>query len=418
MTARFSTDAVTRGKTTTDPTTGLIPRRALAPQVAGAALRGSARVRAMASSAPYAAPTMTAAPTITQGTSATSGNTRSVSYTNSLFRWPGRVDTAGGAATPRHYTKADGTGVQASVPASQVAFDFDGDQFDFIISAKATLKWRLWVNEQAHAATMQAVPSATGTLAYINVNLGSTSYGAPRRIIIELEDASNPLLFYGLAVKPIHSVYPPLTPSPRVMIVGDSYGLGIGATNYSEGYAKSLGRLMGWADTWAAFLSVPSTGLVNIGGAVAGTYGSRLAPDVLPFAPDILLLQGTLNDNPWVGQGKIGPALTSYVQTVRYYYPDCLIAATAPLFVASAPVAYTQIRDEMLAAAAPLNVPFLDIYSPTGFFNGSGNSSTPNNTGNADLYRASDNTHPVSAGHWQLANILAGLLRPVVGQYE
>ncbi len=368
---------------------------------------GSERVRAMAAKPPYDAPVLATPPTVTQGTTQGASLTKNFSYTSTMLRWPGFVDTTVGSATPRHFTRPDGTRA-SSVPTTQVAFDFDGVQFDFVLKSNSGTRFRIWVNEQAATATMVSTTVAAGTVEYLNVNFGSASLGNPRRIVVELQDTSNLIQMYGLRIGPTDTVTPPQIKSPRVMVVGDSYAAGQGASFFSESYSRSLGRLMGWADTWSEFTSVSSTGLVATGGTTVGPYGgNRLTYDVIPFNPDMVIVQGSINDTPHLG--AIGPALTSYVNTLKAAHPACVVVVTSPLYTATPTAEINSVRDEMQTAAAALDVPFIDMLGP-GYFFGTGRLGTTTGDGNADVYRASDGSHPTKEGHFMLARILAGQL--------
>lgn len=399
---------------------GLLDAPGLTPSAAkklyaprSSALTGDAVVRGMGKTAPNAAPLMPTLPTITQGTANTAGLSKQVSYTSSAYLWPGFVDTSGGSATPRG--RSSNTGVKASgCESTQVSFDFDGQRFDFKLRASTGLKWRIWVDGLASSASLVPIPSETNATAIILVDLGSASPGKPRQITVELESVASPMLFYGVNVAPTDTLVYPRKPGPRVMVVGDSYGHGIGASYYAEGYARSLGRIMGWLDVWHSVTSCPSAGLVKSAGTTNGPYITRINYDVIPYNPDVVIIQASINDYESAGQNLIGPALTAYVTALKAALPNVIVVATSTLYPAISPAAYVTVRDEVKAAAVALGIPFLDVLA-RGVFNGTGRSGTPLNDGNADIYRAPDGTHPTSAGHWMIANQLAALLSPALG---
>lgn len=376
-------------------------------------LTGDSVIKAMGSKAPYSAPLISSLPTITQGTTNTSTLTKQISYTSSAYLWPGFVDTTGGAATPRG--RSTNAGVKASsCESTQVSFDFDGQKFDFKLKASTGTKWRIWVDGLATSSTLVPIPSETNATAIILVDLGSTSLGKPRQITVELESVSSPILFYGVNISPSDTLVFPRKPGPRVMVVGDSYGHGIGANFYAEGYARSLGRIMGWLDVWHSVTSCPSSGLVKAASVNNGAYITRINYDVIPFAPDVVIIQSSINDYESVGQNLIGPALTNYINTLKAALPNVIIIVTSPFYPASSPAAYVQIRDETKAAAIAAGVPYLDVLARA-VFGGTGRAGTPVGDGNADIYRGSDGTHPTKEGHWMAANQLAALLSPALG---
>lgn len=376
-------------------------------------LQGSEKIKRMADAPSYAPTLMSAVPTVVQSATQNPANTKTVTYTDPAFQWPGFVDVAGGSATPRHYTKQDGSGVAAGVPVTQVAFDYDGQQFDAVIKAVVGMKYRVWVNERAATTGLQSI-TETGALAYFNIDLGSASVGVPRRIVIELESPSTPINFYGIRTPGTATTIAPSIRSPRVMLVGDSYGGGAGGTQYAYGYGRTLARLMGWADMWTAYTSISSTGLVKDASSSVGRYITRLAGDVIPHNPDLVIVQGSLNDNPYVGQGVIGPALETYVNTLKAAHPNCVVVATSPLYVGDPPASYLQIRDEMQPVAATLGIPFIDMLTPK-IFGGSGKVGGTTGNGNADFYRSNDGTHATNEGHNVIAAVEAGKLGRALG---
>jgi lysophospholipase L1-like esterase len=362
----------------------------------------------MAARPAYDAPLMATPPTITQSASGAAAATFPVPYGHAAIRWASPTSDTGFSAQPVGPHRPDGTSPQGA--ANRFAFDFDGRYLDLYIPASATVTWRLWVNEQAHAAAPAALPGGSGGGGILHVDFGASSYGFPRRLVFEFEDTATPFQLFGMNIEPTASIFPPTIASPRVMIVGDSYAAGQGADRYSEGYAVTLGRMLGWADCWSASTAASSTGLVDDALPTFGPYQSRITADVIPYAPDLVIVQGSLNDYAYIGQNKIGPALTLYVNTLRAALPDCEVLATSPLFTGAPPASYTTVRDEMKTAATALNVPFVDLFSPIDPFYGTGNSGAPNGSGNADHYLSADAIHPTKEGHYVLASVLAGLI--------
>jgi lysophospholipase L1-like esterase len=397
----------------------LPPVAATSPAAQAARLRGSQRIKNMALTPPANPPTMTSPPTVAVNTTATAGLTKQVSYQKTtLFRWDGPLQqpvAGAGAAIPRGYTKADGSGVVPNADSSQTAFDFDGASFDIWARSNTNLLYRLWVNEQAVTTAMQSVPGTNGAQAFINVNFGSASLGNPRRIVVEFEDTTSAgIPFLGLQIAPTDSVTFPSIPSPRVIVVGDSFAQGMGTTHHRFGYAKHLGRLMGWADCWDNLGGVGGTGLVKDASATAGRYLTRLAGDVIPYAPDLVIIQGSVNDTTFSGTGVVGPALITYVNTLRAALPNVAVVVTSVLSPSAPVTANSTNSADLATAAAALGIPFLNVDTPI-VFTGTGRVGATAADGNADVYRASDNTHPTDAGHAMFATALAGLLGQALG---
>jgi hypothetical protein len=267
-------DAATATLITSSSSTTAAALRASYGTHAQGNLRGSQRIKNMATLPPAAPPTMASPPTVAWSTTNTAGLTKSIGYAHTeLFRWDGPLQdvATAGAAIPRGYTKADGSGFVGNANSSQLAFDFDGASVDIWTRSNNTLRYRVWVNEQAITTGMQTPIGTNGAAGFMNINFGSASLGNPRRIVIDFEDTTSiGIPFFGLRIAPTDSATFPSIPSPRVIIVGDSFGTSVGASFKRFGYAKHLGRLMGWADCWDDIGSIGGTGLVKDASAIAG----------------------------------------------------------------------------------------------------------------------------------------------------
>jgi lysophospholipase L1-like esterase len=389
-----------------------------APSTDRARLAGSLKIKSMAQGTTYAAPVMTSAPTVTQGTSVSAGLTVTILPTAAVCRWSGPLIASfkSGAFTPKAHTIGSTGGLQQARYA-QVAFDFTDRYLDVDYRYYTTLKYRLWINEQAATADFVAPPAATNdTRQYLKIDLGSDSRAEPRRVVIEFEDPTNALSVYAFRAVPLALLTAPTINSPRVLVVGDSYARGFGYTggsNEYDAYPRMLGRLMGWADLWNTNTSWGGTGLVHANDATIGPYGLRVGYDVVPHNPDLVIIQGSVNDAiPSVS--LVGPALTSYVQQLRASHSDVEIAVVSPLMVGAPTTAQSDVAAAMKATATSLALPYADVMG-LGAFTGTGGSASPNGTGNADWARRGDVTHPTPAGANALARVVAGELGRVLG---
>jgi lysophospholipase L1-like esterase len=378
-----------------------------------ALLRGSDRIKQMAVTPAHNPTVMSSPPTITQNTTVTAGLT--ATYTASHLRWSGPLATAptvGGSMQPRGSSTAAGV-EHFNARAAQMAFDFDGQKFDINLRAYTSLRYRIWVNEQPNTADLNLLPSGTGANAFLQVDLGSASRANPRRIVVEFEDTSNPPSVLAVRAAPTDLLSPPSIGAPRIIVVGDSYSRGEGGTTRQTfSYARSLSRMMGWADCWHTHTSYAGTGLVHANDASYGPYGARAQYDVYPYNPAAAIIQGSVNDA--THPGEVGPALTAYVTDLRDALPDAVVVVTSPLFVATPSAAHLTIAAEMEAAAATLGVPYVDCLDPA-VFTGTGAVGSTNGSGNADWARHSDFTHPTNDGAFALARHVAGRLSQLLG---
>ncbi|TQJ60469.1 GDSL-like lipase/acylhydrolase family protein [Arthrobacter sp. SLBN-83] len=384
-------------------------------------LHGSSAVRGMA----YPTSTISPAPTFTAATANTLPTLKSPYWTG--FRNFGAPffdnGLGGNSAYPRGPVRTDGTYTVWDGNYG-IDFDFDGQTFEFRLQAATTSFFRLWVDEVPHSLTPQALTSAVsgltnGSAYWFKVDFGSARY---RRIRLEMQSPAGPMLFSGVRHSATDTVVPPSRPSPRIMWVTDSYGHGISGTNVDKSltYPKLASTLLGFQDA-RTNLCVPSTGLKqpNSGVPTIGNFRTRFASDLIPYQPDVVVLQMSINDeNNWpTWQGQVGPELGTCIDTLQAALPNMKMIVTSPLFAGTPKAAYLTLRDEGKAACAARGVPFIDYMDTNApLFSGTGATTSLKADGNADKYMSSDFTHANAAGYDFVARWLAGRLGPLLGQ--
>jgi lysophospholipase L1-like esterase len=116
-----------------------------------------------------------------------------------------------------------------------------------------------------------------------------------------------------------------------MVVLGDSYGKGIGASMAADAYPVQLGRMLGITDVHH-FTCVSSTGIMK--GTTTNAYRTRLQP-IIDAKPDIVLFQGSINDaDQWpLYQGQIGPQFKLDIATLKAGLPNAIIIVTSPLEV-------------------------------------------------------------------------------------
>lgn len=374
------------------------------------------------------APVMATPPTLTYSASAFAGYVAGA--TNATTGWPNNtaVRPSGAPLAPPNEFSATyplGPDSQLTIFDGSVHFDFDCPDATFVFRTQltATGKFRIWADGKPHAAAPVALTTlgaASGSPGYIKVDFGSRADA--RRVSIELEGVTpnatgTPLPFYGIWKEATGSIWPTSISSARMVVLGDSYAKGIGATYAADAYPVQLGKLLGITDV-LHFTAVSSTGIMK--GTTTNSYRTRLQK-IIDAKPDIVLFQGSINDaDAWpTFQGQIGPQFKLDIATLRAGLPEALIIVTSPLEVRTATAAEIAVRDELKTAVAEVGLPFIDILG-TQFFSGTGKVGATNGTGNADFYVApaaldSSGAHPSSAGHLALAKLLAGKIAPLIG---
>lgn len=327
------------------------------------------------------------------------------------------------ASAPWRYTAGDviGSGANVFVKAPtangarvssvafplQIEFDFDGQAFEInLVQQFGGGSYRVWANEQVSA--YQAIAAAGGA-AFVKVDFGSR---AQRRITIEADFG---LTFGGITHAKVDSIMAPtLTAGATLAVVGDSFSVGQGITagNVSaQSYAAVLARLLGFVD-WRMY-GQSGTGLLAPNGSV-GTYRTRIA-DVAGYQPDVLLIQGSINDAASGGANTLGPEIATYVAALRAQCPSSRLVAVSPMALTNSGQATnaanaTDCKAGFLAAG----VPYVDAVAG-GWFFGTGKVGATTGDGNADFYQSSVSaSHPSVAGHDYMARRIAAGVAPLL----
>jgi len=366
---------------------------------------GSDLVRSM-----VGASVMSPSPTLSAATAAPAAYTRTVRAEASQTNyWPGfRVSGAplfpmgAGTAYPRNARKTNDT-ASAWGGCARIEFDLYGDGFAFTLQVPSGAAFKLWVNERPHSAQMQllsSVSGATGTgTNHFSVDFGSVDY---RRIVLEWASLPvSPTNFQGIRLKPTAAIFPPSIPSPRFMVISDSYNYGIGATDVADALAIQLGRHLGFADIWN-FTAVPSTGAVKVDATNSfGNYSSRFAADVLPYlrSGDVCVYFASVND----GGEAANVAQTQMIadlNALKAAKPDTIFLVASDMYMTTPTAGQTRIRDEAQAAAAAVGLPFINLMDTTlNLWTGTGTVTSPTGDGPADVFaRDVGGIHPTSAG--------------------
>ncbi|WEK62801.1 MAG: SGNH/GDSL hydrolase family protein [Candidatus Microbacterium colombiense] len=126
----------------------------------------------------------------------------------------------------------------------------------------------------------------------------------------------------GAVIAPAPLVLPE---HPRVLVFGDSWTYGSAATVPTEGYAYQLASLL---DGETIVDGVRGSGYLKPG--IDGpTFGERIAALDPTLAPDLIIMQGSINDR---AQGTAGyrEAVTAAWDALAATYPDATIVVLGP----------------------------------------------------------------------------------------
>lgn len=194
-------------------------------------------------------------------------------FTNVSF---GGTTNYGGGATGRKFNHAT------------ISFYFFGTQFNIaMVGNGIQAKFALKIDDQYVSATPVSVPTSANFYFY-DVTFAAEAW---RRVEIVVDQN---FLFNGLWTGATDSVMPCAVRGPRVVYVADSLGEGSGAIFPGSAIPQRVFENLGWNNYIAS--CVGGTGLLATFGTSA-KYRDRFATDVLPYAPDVVVLQGSTNDS-------------------------------------------------------------------------------------------------------------------------
>jgi len=178
---------------------------------------------------------------------------------------------------------------------------------------------------------------------------------------------------------------------PKVLLLGDSYTKGIGASSKSKAYAYKIAEPLGWDLT---IDGKSGTGYIDPSAAGADTFAERMwqhphsATDV---AYDLVVIQGSSNDRKYT-KAEVAGRINLTIRTSRRLWPQAQIIMMGPTNPWANVAEYTMVNDKLKAAAAASEIPFIDPMGEQWFVPGDG-----------ERYANLENGHPNDAGHELMA---------------
>jgi len=352
--------------------------------------------------APMAVPPTFGSGTTNGGSAANtalSGSTL-ISYTDAKLKYVGGLMEAS-PSNPSWYGQVRPV-TGTSRRTISVCFGFDGQTFEWRTNGSGTF-YKIWVNGVPATADWVTLP-ADGLDHLMTVNLGS-------RGTWDIRIETFNVYFGGVRVLPTDRIVPPVPTCPlRLHIVGDSITDGQtytgGVTKYTPGYPYRLGEHLQIEDIWNRARG--GTGFLT-----ANSFRSRLADDVIPYAPDVLLIPCSLNDtNTTPAVGAIASEIQAIYAQVKAALPNCLLVGAGVLHYGNTNGNIDAVNAEAKTTWNNLGAPFIDL-AP--FNNGTGNADAPAGNGSADFNRSGDGVHAsYPAGYDYTAFRLASGLAPIL----
>jgi lysophospholipase L1-like esterase len=116
-----------------------------------------------------------------------------------------------------------------------------------------------------------------------------------------------------------------LPEQPRVLVFGDSWTYGSAASLPTLGYAYVLGERLGWQTTVDG---VRGSGYLKPG-LDGGSYGERIAALDPALDPDLIIVEGSINDRRLPAAGY-RDAVTAAWDALTALYPDAAVVILGP----------------------------------------------------------------------------------------
>jgi lysophospholipase L1-like esterase len=179
------------------------------------------------------------------------------------------------------------------------------------------------------------------------------------------------------------------TPTPVVMVLGDSYTAGIGAMPPEKSYAAEAARQLGWQIIIGGYRGTGFVAPCHIGKTFTTLYDEELA---WRPAPDLVVVSGGHNDSSKT-PALVGTAAQRLLTKIKQRWPGTSVVLLGPMWGGDPPPAALSIRDTVRSAAASVQVPFIDPLQEKWI---TGN--VKRGTGNAPQYIRHDGVHPNDAG--------------------
>jgi lysophospholipase L1-like esterase len=272
---------------------------------------------------------------------------------------------------------------------------------------QAAARFRVIVDGQ-YVSLAETTPASVNNTSYVVLDFTAAGGRKIRRVAIESYQ-----IIYGsvMTVGPTATMQKPGGVARKMCVISDSWGVG-NASTILNCFPQVLGDYLGIANVENN--GVPATGyLANNGGANL-TARQRIVPDVVPFAPDILLITMGFNDatSNTTALQALQNEVALTLQTIRQQPVLANIAIIVCPFggnhsnVVSYPTE-AAIQAGVTASGSPFTYFIPTVNGPNGaWMTGTGNTSAPAGNGNCDIYISSDGTHPNDAGHAYLASRL------------
>lgn len=274
------------------------------------------------------------------------------------YRRMSKVIASGGVVYDRGCTNGLVPGASTSSHMSAFAFSYDAAtlELQFINQSQ-----KLWFKVDGEYVSLTPTTMISdGALGIIYIDFGSAKM---REIEVILVGVGQILRFVGAFIEPTASIAPVAPRGPKTFVIGDSFGEGTGATSPINCYTAVLADTLGWDDVVTS--STGGAGLLATNSGTKLKYRDRVAADVLAFSPEIIIIQGSIND----GGGSFTAAaitseLASLISEIQAALPLCKIIVTSMMAAAGGGFAsptFYRSAEALKTAADAAGVSFVNL---------------------------------------------------------
>jgi acyl-CoA thioesterase-1 len=202
--------------------------------------------------------------------------------------------------------------------------------------------------------------------------------------------------------RPMPTFGTPPDETTAVVLIGDSYTAGTGASEAGKSWASIAAASEDWSLTNVArggtgyVTTVTENAMTACGLDYCPSFGEMITP-ASESAPAMVVVSGGRNDSD-LGASDEADAVTTFYSELRAALPEAVIIAVSPLWDASeTPDSLDEIAADVRAAALAAGGSYLDVGQPL--------------AGRADAI-ATDGIHPNDIGHALIASAITAALPP------
>lgn len=236
-----------------------------------------------------------------------------------------------------------------------VPLQTDASEIEFFVFGNGAKVW-LKVDGKYMSLTPTTITN-DGNLYYYYVSFGSSAFR-------ELELIGTSVLRFGGVYTPASAtVMAAPARGPRTIVMADSFGEPTGADNDGiEGWITVMADLLGWDDVRPS--AVGSSGILNPGTSPRLKWRDRIDTDVIPYAPQVLIIQGSINDVLYDTTANLAIEAAALVDALRVALPLTTIVMTSIMPNKGGGYLAPSFYDRSAAlrdVATSAGIPFIDL---------------------------------------------------------